>query len=514
MEKKGFRRFAVLRLLSVGRDRQRVDVQTNAPPVTISNTTTVETPTDDANQSMNGSDRQHDHEQDQHQEHPRHCRRKLRVLVVTLGGDRQRQIERMFVDDPVLSQHFEPPTFSPGVSSRQLRSRYSFFQAAADAGLLPQQEWDAIQKAYADCLGMNASQSDKEQHQLDLSECLRDVPVTTDGRRGSTTDLQLHYSVEFWRKAKTLNRGRAVLACVFAHLIAMKTFVDSHNKTDGGNDSNTGGYDIILEDNVRVAPEVCADQIWESFHATEEWEQQSGEQCHLRLVGWLSSITNLKWIFGMHIPKRQYVRSGSDELKDDNHGTIFPFPSSEFLEEDLKEMYGDGSDDNCTSQLTKCKISEPDADDSQSVDNGAPKTHDKPGGNPIWGNYGYWISSEGYHRLMETLRRDVGAMLWRGKRMKIYTVKPIDKIVPRQTLSLMGPNSVQISTRPAFFRAPMLTSKIHTQWDPEFCKSTQCQLEASGLDWSDLWLTDTERRVVEHHATTGVWLTPAQLEQL
>ena len=40
-------------------------------------------------------------------------RRKLRALVITMGGDCQEQIQKMF--DDMLSNDFEPPTFSPGV---------------------------------------------------------------------------------------------------------------------------------------------------------------------------------------------------------------------------------------------------------------------------------------------------------------------------------------------------------------------------------------------------------------
>jgi hypothetical protein len=138
----------------------------------------------------------------------------------------------------------------------------------------------------------------------------------------------------------------------------------------------------------------------------------------------------------------------------------------------------------------------------------------KPGGNPVWGAYAYWISPEGYQSLLDRLRKDVGAMLWRGKRMRYYSVKPIDKILPRLTMAAFGNDSVHIPTHPAFFRAPMLTSKIHTQWDPEFCKSTEYQLRHCGLDWTDLWLSEKERAVVAHRIETGEWLTPTALEQL
>ena len=101
----------------------------------------------------------------------------------------------------------------------------------------------------------------------------------------------------------------------------------------------------------------------------------------------------------------------------------------------------------------------------------------------------------------------------KGKRMRFYSVKPIDKILPRQTISAFGKNSVHISTHPAFFRAPMLTSKIHTQWDPEFCKSTEYQLGKSSMEWSDLWLTRNEQEVITHRQATGEWLTIAKLSE-
>lgn len=111
----------------------------------------------------------------------------------------------------------------------------------------------------------------------------------------------------------------------------------------------------------------------------------------------------------------------------------------------------------------------------------------------------------GYERLLETLRNDVGALLWKGKRARFYSVKPIDKVLPRQIMALCGEGSVHIVTHPAFFRAPMLPSKIHTKWDPEFCKSTEYQLSACGLQWDDLWLNEQERDAVQRRMDTGVW---------
>jgi len=115
---------------------------------------------------------------------------------------------------------------------------------------------------------------------------------------------------------------------------------------------------------------------------------------------------------------------------------------------------------------------------------------------------------------MKVLQRDVGSLLWKSKRARYYSVKPVDKILPRQVMSLFGKASLRISSHPAFFRAPMLTSKIHSQWDPEFCRSTEFQLsQAGGLGWSDLWLTEAERSIVSHHSRNGEWLTLKELEQ-
>ena len=76
-------------------------------------------------------------------------RRKLRVLVITMGAERQEHIKDMF-NHPTMKEKFEPPEFSPGVSSRTLRKRYDFFEIANEAGLLPEQEWQAIRDGQAE----------------------------------------------------------------------------------------------------------------------------------------------------------------------------------------------------------------------------------------------------------------------------------------------------------------------------------------------------------------------------
>merc|ERR1712038_286632 len=59
----------------------------------------------------------------------------------------------------------------------------------------------------------------------------------------------------------------------------------------------------------------------------------------------------------------------------------------------------------------------------------------KAGGTAIWGAYAYWISKEGHRALIESLQKDVGSLLWKGKRMRCYLVKPIDKVMPRKIIS-------------------------------------------------------------------------------
>ena len=402
-------------------------------------------------------------------------RRKLRPLIITMGGERQESMEELFAS---MSDDFEPPAFSPGIPSRRLRNRFDFLRTAHEVGLIPGAEWKAIDAAKT----VPAYQLHPDQ----MFDCLNDVPVTP-GRKGSEQDIKLHYSVELWQKAKGLNRGRATMACLLAHLRAMKRCVEE-------------GYDVILEDNVRAPPELCAQRIWETIDASEEWEQANGNQCHLRYYGWLGSLPNLHWVLNTHVKRTEFRRESIDndtEEGDSHQGTVFPFPVTQ--------------DFDLSPEDTLSIISE---EPPLTVPHQPTFGHQKPGGTPIWGAYAYWISEQALKNLLETLRMDVGAMLWKGKRMRAYVVKPIDKVLPRQVMASLGRPCVHVSTRPAFFRAPMLTSKIHAQWDVEFCKSTEYQMENSVLSWSDLWLSDTERRIVHRHSKTGDWLTMDELADL
>ena len=479
-----------------------------------------------------------------------------------MGGSRQTYLQQMFAH-PRLAAHFAPPAFSPGVPVRSIRNCRNLLTKAHEAGLIPEAEWEALSTKggelwednpayYLDALTdpTNPGSSQKI-HPSPL------VPISE--RHGSQRDRKLHYSVELWWKSKSISRERGVLACFLAHLIAMRTLVE-------------GGYDLILEDNVRaplfgdggsggsgggdleneVEAEIdtyceCAERIWAAMEASERLSNlsrgeehvdvvENGEitskECHLRYYGWLGSKPNLKWLYGTHIP-RMRARTDWDNGSNGGNGVIFPYPTVEEFRADKPVPK------RSSSKLTnEEKKSDDDASDEKVNDNNQEgqkeeekeEEEEKGSGTPIWGAYAYWISRPAYESLLSDLRTDVGAILWRGKNMPAYIVKPIDRVLPRRTMQRFGRDAVHVATVPAFYRAPMLKSTIHSQLDVEFCKSSEYQMEQvagtggngdSGneslsrekctakskpkLGWDSLWLTDEERKVIAQRIETGDW---------
>lgn len=94
-----------------------------------------------------------------------------------------------------MSSTFEPPVFSPSVSSRTLRNRKEFFHIVNEAGLLPEHEWVALQRAFHE----NGEYDRDPGKFFDIS--LKDVPVL-EGRRGSKSDIKLHYCKEVRGKSE------------------------------------------------------------------------------------------------------------------------------------------------------------------------------------------------------------------------------------------------------------------------------------------------------------------------
>ena len=470
-----------------------------------------------------------------------------------MGGPRQSHLTEMF-SHPRLAAHFDPPAFSPGVPVRSIRNCRNLLTKAHEAGLLPEAEWEALATTGTKLWGTNPIRyldalTDPTQPGSSQKVCPHPHVPIAPGRHGSQRDRKLHYSVELWWKSKSISRERGVLACFLAHLIAMRTLVE-------------GGYDLILEDNVRapifgasgggekeskeeVEAEVdayceCAERIWATMEASERLSNASKEQdeanteeegisskeCHLRYYGWLGSKPNLKWLYETHMPR---MRARTDF---DDGGVLFPYPTLEEFRTDKPVPKRSSS-----TLANEEKKSEGDANETATGDddyNQEEKEEEEKGsGTPIWGAYAYWVSRPAYEALLSDLRHDVGGILWRGRGMPAYIVKPIDRVLPRRTMGRFGRDSVHITTVPAFFRAPMLKSTIHSQLDVEFCKSSEYQMEVGGacdacsdggtggesdendagrrkwtakqLGWDSLWLTDEETRVIAQRVETGDW---------
>jgi len=488
-------------------------------------------------------------------------KRKLRPLVISLipkdDDDttatssnnntlrRYEQITKMFTTHPSLSKHFEAPTFSQGVPSRELRGRLNFLRHANIAGLIPDIEWEAICKGIDEQIEditakdneEDTKENEKQHKTIDpfrylATETLiqqtntRDsteqqtkqkkkkhwlqyetktlIPISPN-RRGSPEDIAIPYSMELWRKAKTLNRDRSVLACTFAHLMAMKRIVG--DKHDGAlNDDNEDlEYDFILEDNVRAFLGIdnedtkygceCANRIWDIIEASNN----ASSECHLRYFGWLGSLPNLNWVYNNHMKRSQLNETTSP---DDDECIIFPFPTNDdFLLDSI----------DATSKVNS-------HDDKISGQTSSMPQFSTPGGTAVFGTFAYTISPSCYHTLINTLQNDVGQLMWKGKRMRAYQAKPIDKILPRHVKTEFSPFNIHIPNKVAFVRAPMLGSLLHPQWEEGFCSSTelQYQLSCGNQDdndnsnddsvWDHVWLTQEEREMVSHRKKTGKWL--------
>ena len=346
------------------------------------------------------------------------------------------------------------------------------------------------------------------------------IPISPE-RQGSTEDRALPYSMEIWRKAKTLNRDRSVLACSLAHLLAMKTLVGEDNGNETSVDSNDGvGFDFILEDNVRAFTGMnmtekhsdkaaaattndwsceCANRIWDTIEASNE----ASHDCHMRYYGWLASLPNMRWIYHNHIPRSAF--NGAKHSYDGSSKCIvFPRPTTEDFELD-----------------SNTKTKEEDLHDEIGSSNCNGPHFTTPGGTAVWGTFAYTVSPTAHRTIINRLKNDVGSLMWKGKRMRAYKAKPIDKIIPRLISEEFGPTSVHVLSKPAFVRCPMLGSLLHPQWEAGFCNSTELQYQLScggnesvhsstsinGYDvWNNVWLAKEERQIVRHRVKSGHWV--------
>lgn len=503
--------------------------------------------------------------------------RKLRPLVISIeGSSRHEQITKMFTTLPSLSAHFEAPTFTPGVPSRELRNRLRLLEYANRAGLLPEIEWEQICKAINEHLvedGDNdvdkttltdlrtvsqesikgekhtpidpfiylatTSRIDVVEEQQSSTTSDQDVNIKTTptlgkkktkkneyetqslvpispNRRGSAEDIALPYSMELWRKAKTLNRDRSVFGCALAHLIAMKTLIgDNYEKSDDlSSHHEAAHFDFILEDNVRAFVGIessnasceCASRIWDII----ETSNNAKDKPHLRYYGYLGSKPNLKWLYSRHIPRKSFPDRTTGE--GDSGCAIFPFPTNDDF---LLDSIDGRSKSSSTRATNETEASE--TNDSGELSKGQPH-FDTPGGTAIWGMFAYTISPAAYHALIEQLRNDVGMLMWKGKRMRAYQAKAIDKIIPRTVRETFGETAVHLSNKVAFVRAPMLGSLLHKQWEQGFCESTELQHELSNHGegcnvWNHVWLEEEERFIVDYRKKNGNWIRKEDISE-
>jgi hypothetical protein len=402
---------------------------------------------------------------------------KIRLLVITMGGPRQALIEKMFASSPTLSSEFDL-TFSPGVPSRSIRARVPLYEMALKCGLLDEMPDVPPPPQKAAVIAAAALAAD------DQAPAANSTP-------------QQDFADDLWRRAKSLSRDRSVLACTFAHLIAITKHCDELKKTGRG-------YDLIMEDNCRVliclAPRsdeekeeeggsVAAHTIREAIRLSKlqslDEKSKSNDDLGMILFGYLGPIDSVKWTHETYIPNHSQ-REKEEEVK------LVPFPFNDDLDVDDDDD-GGGSEDKTTTSGIKGKM-----DNINLI-----STTKKPKIVTLWGAYAYSVTPRGLDAVLTRLRSDLTALLWKSKAMKVHKAKPIDRILPRR-IADKG-LKVFICSRPVFFRAPMLESKIHAKWDAEFCKSTTVQLDGIGYKWSDMWLSPDEQSSVTRFQSKGVW---------
>jgi hypothetical protein len=486
-------------------------------------------------------------------------KRKLRPLVISIISDdepssRHERIKQMFSSHPSLAAHFEPPVFSPGVPSRDIRNRLRLLQYSRRAGLIPDVEWAGIIRALYEQTAGDADEelshcmdqldinpdviSSIEQNQHEIIDPFKHLAVTVEiddsesnngqsnsatkkkkwpqtkttslvpispHRKGSAEDISVPYSVELWQKAKSLSRDRSVFGCTLAHLIAMKKLIGD----DESNEEND--FDFVLEDNVRafvdddidntspacgnnlLASCECASRIWDIIESsnkigTDDSASNTLSTCHLRYFGWLGSLPNLTWLYNKHIPRKSHGEHDGMVL--------FPFPTNDDFELD-----------SIPTDKESVKLQKKTGTKSvQDKDNTPHFT--SPGGTAVFGTFAYTISKSAYHSLIDNLQNDVGALMWKSKKMRAYHAKPIDKILPRLIRSVYGETSVHLPQKVAFVRCPMLGSLLHPQWEEGFCQSTELQYQLSTGNndyvWDYVWMTDEERQRVAHRKKSEV----------
>eukprot|EP00750_Incisomonas_marina_P005324 INCI13905.3.p1 GENE.INCI13905.3~~INCI13905.3.p1 ORF type:complete len:380 (+),score=47.57 INCI13905.3:237-1376(+) len=329
--------------------------------------------------------------------------RPVRAVVITLGGERER----------LIREHLEQVGgfevfFSLGVAARELRTKEGLRKAAIECGLF-----------------------DDNQQQNENTD---DSDATSDGNHSRN-----EYDFErLWRDCRSINRQRAVLGCLLAHVRALKYA-----------NSIPGGVDVVFEDNVRFLKKPGA-----SAARIRSLQSQSPGAL-VRLYGFGAPETIVKSLF---------TAAGSHHVAD----FLFTPAKSQLPDDQLHT-------ETCSNE--KC-----DAMSEKGLQRGAPL---------VWGCFAYWVHPSVLERYLHTLRAQLPTSLLhkRNKRQKTYSVRPFDKVlfdfglprtvfqaqadVPQDVCDSQQPRTAVVALRPCCYRAPMLPSLIHRNYDAGFCAASE-----------------------------------------
>jgi len=319
----------------------------------------------------------------------------IRVLVITLGGDREKYIREHL--EKVGG--FEVYT-SPGVPSRSLRTKAGLLAAAVECGLF---EEDGSRRLPAPAPDANVSVVNPE--------------YTFD---------------DFWKDCRSINRQRAVLGCLFAHIRALK-FAHS---------AIPGGADVVMEDNVRFLK-----KPFESARRIRSLQRQApNARARLFAFGGPDSVIEELYSLG-------------SKMSSTGKFCEFLFSNSEFRRRGKSQADVTGGESSAESG--EIPVNTP------VQGRGAPL---------VWGCFAYWVHPQVLSRFISQLQAGLPGSLLnkRNKRQKTFSIRPIDKILydfglpggrNSDELTESTESRAVVSLEPCCYRAPMLPSTCSTSTD-------------------------------------------------
>jgi len=125
-------------------------------------------------------------------------------------------------------------------------------------------------------------------------------------------------------------------------------------------------------------------------------------------------------------------------------------------------------------------------------------------GKPLaWGTQCYCLDKTARLRLISWLRGGVvGLLPAKGNHCRGFKPRPIDRLF---VAPFVAEGSIFAAMPPVAYRAPMLRSLIHEQWDSRMCEALEKQLAFAGDTFDMLWLTEEERRAIIKRKSEGIW---------